>query len=97
MHYSLVKANGEEGPKIETFMVLKPTSDEGALREIKSICFSQEKQLMENPSEMNGYSEGPLSEFLNFRVLRNHDPLISKSINNSDSLSLSFKNYFMAV
>lgn len=54
MHYSLVKANGEEGPKIETFMVLKPTSDEGALREIKSICFSQENQLMENPSEMNG-------------------------------------------
>ena len=46
---------------------------------------------------MNGYSEGPLSEFLNFRVLRDHDPLISKSINNSDSLSLSLKNYFMAV
>lgn len=28
-------------------MLLKPTSDEGALREIRSICFSQEKQLME--------------------------------------------------
>ena len=47
MHYSLVKANGEEGPKIEAFMLLKPTSDKGALREIRSICFSQEKQLME--------------------------------------------------
>ena len=42
MHYSLVKANGEEGPKIEAFMLLKPTSDEGALKEIRSICFSQE-------------------------------------------------------
>lgn len=41
MHYSLVKANGEEGPKIEALMLLKPTSDEGALREIRSICFSQ--------------------------------------------------------
>ena len=47
MHYSLLKANGEKSPKIEAFMLLKPTSDEGALREIRSICFSQEKQLME--------------------------------------------------
>ena len=45
---------------------------------------------------MNGYSEGPLSKFLNFRVLRNHDPLISKSINNYESLSLSFKIYSLA-
>ena len=43
MHYSLVKANGEESPKIEAFMLLKPTSDEGALKEIKSMfAFSEE-------------------------------------------------------
>ena len=42
-HYSLVKVSDEEGSKIQALNLLKPMSDEGALKEIKSMfAFSEE-------------------------------------------------------
>lgn len=42
-NYSLVKVSDEEGSKIQALNLLKPMSDEGALREIRSMfAFSEE-------------------------------------------------------
>ena len=42
-HYSLVNVSDEEGSKIQALNLLKPMSDEGALKEIKSMfAFSEE-------------------------------------------------------
>lgn len=52
------------------------------------VCFSEEAAHWSPkvPPEINGYSEGSLSKFPNFRVVRDYDFIISKSVNECVSL-----------